>query len=85
MIQVEPPPDLQVSPCQRFRWPPPDTFGLTEQAKIENFNVKAYYNGIGCAFPGFAGKFGSAEENVLGFGGISNNEKTRAFYNCTKK
>ena len=35
---------------------PPDTVGLTDQAKIENFNVKAYYNGIGCAFAGFAGK-----------------------------
>ena len=38
---------------------PPDTFGLTDQAKIENFNVKAYYNGIGCAFAGFAGKYGA--------------------------
>jgi branched-chain amino acid transport system substrate-binding protein len=64
---------------------PPDTFGLTEQAKIENFNVKAYYNGIGCAFPGFAGKFGSAAENVLGFGGTPNNEKTRAFYKLHKE
>ena len=35
---------------------PPDTVGLTDQAKIENFNVQAYYNGIGCAFAGFAGK-----------------------------
>ena len=64
---------------------PPDTFGLTEQAKIENFNVKAYYNGIGCAFPGFAGKFGSSAENVLGFGGTPNNETTRAFYKLHKE
>ena len=64
---------------------PPDTFGLTEQAKIENFNVKAYYNGIGCAFPGFAGKFGSAAENVLGFGGTPDNESTRAFYKLHKQ
>ncbi len=35
---------------------PPDTFGLTEQAKIENFNVRVYFNGIGCAFPGYSGK-----------------------------
>jgi branched-chain amino acid transport system substrate-binding protein len=64
---------------------PPDTFGLTEQAKIESFDVKAYYNGIGVAFPGFAGKFGSSAENVLGFGGTPDNEKTRAFYKAHKE
>src|SRR5580704_17094809 len=64
---------------------PPDTFGLTEQAKIEDFGVKAYYNGIGVAFPGFAGKFGSSAENVLGFGGTPDNEKTRAFYKLHKE
>jgi branched-chain amino acid transport system substrate-binding protein len=64
---------------------PPDTFGLTEQAKIEDFNVKVYYNGIGVAFPGFAGRFGSAVENVLGFGGVPDNEKTRAFYKLHKE
>ena len=64
---------------------PPDTFGLTEQAKIEDFNVKAYYNGIGCAFQGFAGKFGTAAENVIGFGGVPDNEKTRAFYKLHKE
>ena len=63
---------------------PPDTFGLTDQAKIENLKVKAYYNGIGCAFAGFAGKYGAAAENVIGFGGMPDNEKTRAFLKATQ-
>jgi Periplasmic binding protein len=64
---------------------PPDTFGLTDQAKIENFNVKVYYNGIGCAFAGFSGKYGGSAENVIGFGGIPDNEKTRAFLKLHKE
>ncbi len=64
---------------------PPDTFGLTEQAKIENLNVKVYYNGIGAAFAGFYGKFASAAENVFGFGGIPDNDKTRAFLKLHKE
>ena len=58
---------------------PPDTFGLTDQAKIEDLNVKAYHNGVGCAFAGYAGKNGAAIENVIGFGGMPDNEKIRAF------
>ena len=64
---------------------PPDTFGLTDQAKIENLNVKVYYNGIGCAFAGFYGKYGASAENVIGFGGIPDNEKTRAFLKLHKE
>jgi len=64
---------------------PPDTFGLTEQAKIENFDVKFYFNGIGCAFPGFAGKFAGAAENVLGWGGIPKTPETQAFYKLHKE
>ena len=64
---------------------PPDTFGLTDQAKIENFNVKAYYNGIGCAFAGFAGKYGASAENIIGFGGVPDNDKTRAFLKLHKE
>jgi branched-chain amino acid transport system substrate-binding protein len=64
---------------------PPDTFGLTEQAKIENFNVKVYFNGIGCAFPGYHGKFGASTENILGWGGIPDNADTRAFYKLHKE
>lgn len=64
---------------------PPDTFGLAEQAKIEDFNVKVYYSCVGCSFPGFAAKFGAAAENILGAGGIPDNDKTRAFYKLHKE
>ena len=64
---------------------PPDTFGLTEQAKIEDFNVEVYFNGIGCAFPGYYGKFGAAAENILGWGGVPDNADTRAFYKLHKE
>jgi branched-chain amino acid transport system substrate-binding protein len=64
---------------------PPDTFGLTDQAKIENFNVKVYYNGIGCAFAGFSGKYGASAENIIGFGGMPDNEKMRAFLKLHKE
>src|SRR6202034_2730910 len=52
---------------------PPDTFGLTEQATIEDFNVKFYFNGIGYAFPGYYGKFGASAENIFGWGGVPDN------------
>jgi len=50
---------------------PPDTFGLTAQAKIVGLNVKAFYTAVATAFPVYAGKFGGAIENVLGAGGIN--------------
>ncbi len=50
---------------------PPDTFGLTAQAKIVGLNVKAFYTAVATAFPVYAGKFGGAIENVLGAGGVN--------------
>jgi len=50
---------------------PPDTFAITEQAKIENLNVKAFYTAVGTPFPGFGGKFGKSAEGVLGAGGVN--------------
>jgi branched-chain amino acid transport system substrate-binding protein len=64
---------------------PPDTFGLADQAKIENLNVKAYYCAIGCAFQGFAQKNGAAAENVLGVGGVADSPDIRAFYKKHKE
>ncbi len=49
---------------------PPDTFGLTELAKIEGLNVKAFYTAVATCFPAFAGKFKGSAENILGAGGI---------------
>ena len=64
---------------------PPDTFGLADQAKIENLNVKAYYCAIGCAFQGFAQKNGAAIENVLGVGGVHDTAEIRAWYKRHKE
>ena len=47
--------------------------------------MKVYYNGIGCAFAGFYGKYGASAENIIGFGGIPDNEKTRAFLKLHKE
>jgi branched-chain amino acid transport system substrate-binding protein len=64
---------------------PPDTFGLADQAKIENLNVKAYYCAIGCAFQGFAQKNGAGADNVLGVGGVPDSPEIRAFYKKHKE
>ncbi len=50
---------------------PPDTFGLTAQAKIAGLNVKAFYTAVATAFPGYGGKFGKSTEGILGAGGIN--------------
>jgi branched-chain amino acid transport system substrate-binding protein len=50
---------------------PPDTFGLTQQAKIQNLGVKAFYTAVATAFPAYGGKFGMAANGNLGAGGIN--------------
>lgn len=50
---------------------PPDTFGLTAQAKILGLNVKAFYAAVATAFPAYVGKFGKSIEGVLGAGGVN--------------
>jgi branched-chain amino acid transport system substrate-binding protein len=50
---------------------PPDTFALTEQAKIEGLNVKAFYTAVATAFPGYGAKFGKSVEGHLGAGGVN--------------
>ncbi|MGO9703531.1 MAG: amino acid ABC transporter substrate-binding protein [Xanthobacteraceae bacterium] len=64
---------------------PPDTFGLAEQAKIEDLNVKAYYSAVATAFQGFSQKFGPAAENVLGAGGMIDTPEVRDFYKRHKE
>ena len=49
---------------------PPDTFGLTAQAKIENLDVKAFYAAVATAFPAYIGANGASAEGVLGAGGV---------------
>lgn len=59
---------------------PPDTFALTEQAKISELNVKVFYTGVLTCFPSYYKKFGKAVENNLGAGGVnSNTEKMKAY------
>jgi branched-chain amino acid transport system substrate-binding protein len=64
---------------------PPDTFVLTEQAKIEGLPVKAYYSAVGTDFEGFYQKFGSAAENILGPSGAKDTPEIRAFYKKHKE
>lgn len=49
---------------------PPDTFGLTAQAKIEGLDVKAFYTAVATAFPDYLNANGAAANNVLGAGGV---------------
>ena len=57
-------PDVYIS----FSYPP-DTLGLTEQARIAGFNPKIFYTGVGTAFPLFKARFGANAEGVMGIGG----------------
>ena len=50
---------------------PPDTFALTEQAIIEDFEVKVFYTAVATAFPAYVNKFGSRIEGNLGAGGVN--------------
>jgi branched-chain amino acid transport system substrate-binding protein len=48
---------------------PPDTFALTDTAKVLGFNPKVFYVGVGTAFPMYKGKFAAGAEGVMGIGG----------------
>jgi branched-chain amino acid transport system substrate-binding protein len=50
---------------------PPDTLGLTEQARVLNYNPKVFYTAVGTAFPLFKQRFGANAEGVLGIGGVN--------------
>lgn len=50
---------------------PPDTFGLTEQAIIEDLQVEAYYTAVATCFPAFGARFGAQAEGILGAGGVN--------------
>jgi branched-chain amino acid transport system substrate-binding protein len=64
---------------------PPDTFGLADQAKIENLAVKAYYSAVGNAFQGFKQKNGAAAENIIGAGGVIVSPQISDFYKRHKE
>ena len=50
---------------------PPDTFALTEQAIIQDLNVKMFYTAVATCFPAYGGKFGSKINGVFGAGGVN--------------
>ena len=64
---------------------PPDTFGLTAQAKVQGLNVKAYYTAVATSFPAFGGKFGKSAEGILGAGGINPDTKVMKDYFASHK
>lgn len=49
---------------------PPDTFLLTDQAKVLGFNPKVFYAGVGTALPGYKKKNGASLDGVMGPGGV---------------
>lgn len=50
---------------------PPDTFALTEQARLQQLHVKAFYVSVGGNLDGFGKRFGSAAEGILVMGGVN--------------
>ena len=65
---------------------PPDTFGLTAQAKINQLNVKAFYTAVATAFPVYKAKFKGAAEGVLGAGGVNpDTPEMQAYFKRHKK
>ena len=59
---------------------PPDTFALSDQARIQKFDVGAFYVGVGTAFPSYIGRFKDAANGVMGVGGIDPNSQAIADY-----
>jgi branched-chain amino acid transport system substrate-binding protein len=59
---------------------PPDSFGLAEQAIIEDLDVDVYYSAVATSFPAFGNTFGSKINNVLGAGGTNVDDPLIAEY-----
>lgn len=64
---------------------PPDTFALTEGARIEGLDVKAFYTAVATCFPAYLGKFGQAAEGVLGAGGVDPDSEAFKAYAAAHK
>ena len=59
---------------------PPDSFGLAEQAIIEDLDVAVYYSAVATSFPAFSGAYGGKINNVLGAGGTNVDDSKIAEY-----
>ena len=65
---------------------PPDTMGLTEQARSLKFNPKVFYAGVATAFPAYRQRFGSNVEGIFGPGGWNaGSSESKAFLERFKK
>lgn len=65
---------------------PPDTMGLTEQARSLKFNPKVFYAGVATAFPGYRQRFGANVEGIFGPGGWNAaSPESKAFLDRYKK
>ena len=62
---------------------PPDTFAITAQAQLLNYNPKVFYTAVGTAFPVFKQKFGASIEGQMGIGGI--NPQSQEFKDYLKR
>ncbi|SNR66666.1 amino acid ABC transporter substrate-binding protein [Puniceibacterium sediminis] len=59
---------------------PPETFALTQQAQIANFNPKVLYLGVGTGFPMYGANNGANAEGIMSLGGIDySNEENMAY------
>ena len=65
---------------------PPDTMGLTEQARALKFNPKVFYAAVATAFPGYRQRFGKNVEGIMGPGGWNANApESKAYMERFKK
>ncbi|WP_018689975.1 amino acid ABC transporter substrate-binding protein [Ahrensia kielensis] len=59
---------------------PPETFALTQQAQVANFNPKVLYLGVGTAFPVYGKNNGANAEGIMSLGGIDYNNPENMAY-----
>ena len=64
---------------------PPDSFGLAEQAIIEDLDVSVYYSAVATSFPAFGDAYGNKINNVLGAGGTNVDDPKIAEYRAAHK
>ena len=65
---------------------PPDTMGLTEQARSLQFNPKVFFAGVATAFPAYRQRFGANVEGIFGPGGWNAaSPESKAFLERYKK
>ena len=65
---------------------PPDTMGLTEQARALKFNPKVFYAAVATAFPAYRARFGSNVEGIFGPGGWNaSSPESKSFLERFKK